>query len=110
MEVGVLKNCIFCDLVVESANHLFLHCEASSKVWCKVFNWLEVYFITPPNLFVHLDCWTNELRSKKLRKGFWLVWHATIWTIWLEGNDRIFNNRVNEVDDIVNNIKVLSWF
>ena len=45
----------------------------------KVLGWLEFNFITQANLFVQLDCWTKEARSKKLRKGFWVIWHAAIW-------------------------------
>jgi len=47
------KRCVFCELEVESAAHLFLHCDLVSKVWRKVMRWLNFNFITPPNLFIH---------------------------------------------------------
>jgi len=49
-------------------------------------------FIVPHNLFSHVECWMGEARGKALRKGFWLVWHATIWVIWCAWNDKVFNN------------------
>jgi len=61
-----------------------------------MFNWLQFPFITPPNLLVHLDCWSNEATSKKLKKGFWLI-----------GG---FNDCVKEIDESVDSIKVLSWY
>lgn len=65
------KNCVMCDRREESGNHIyFLNCEEVSKVWLDVMWWLEFNFITPPNLFVHLKCWSKKARTKKFRKGF----------------------------------------
>lgn len=93
----------------ESATHLFLHCEVVSKVWIKMVNWVNVNFITLPSLGTHLDCWFNEVSTKKARKGLLMIWHATIWTIWLERNHRIFKGVNKDVDEIFYAIKVLSW-
>ena len=37
------------------------------------------------------------------------MWHAPLWVIWKAWNDRIFNNLIKEPDEIVEDIKVLSW-
>lgn len=37
------------------------------------------------------------------------MWHATIWVLWKGRNNRIFNDGVEFVDDLVEEIKVLSW-
>lgn len=55
----------------ESATHLFLHCEVAAKVWHMVLNWVNLNFITPPNLATHLDCWFNEVCAKKSEE--WIV-------------------------------------
>jgi hypothetical protein len=44
-----------------------------------------------------------------LKRGAWLIWHSVIWVIWISRNDRIFNNNVKEVDEMVEEIKMLSW-
>lgn len=36
-----------------------------------------------------------------------MEWHAAIWIIWKARNDRIFNNITKEVEDLVEEIKVL---
>lgn len=59
-------------------------------------------------IFVHLGCWNSEVPSKRLKKGFWLIWHATIWSIWKERNARIFNNQMKEVEELVDEIKAVS--
>ena len=48
---------VMCEEVVESANHLFLLCSFSMKVWDGVMSWLGFTFVTLPNLFVLWDCW-----------------------------------------------------
>jgi len=44
-------NCVMCEGVLESANHLMLHCPSAMKVWDGVMRWLGFIVVTPPNLF-----------------------------------------------------------
>jgi hypothetical protein len=97
------RNClpsVLCGLVEESTSHLFLHCIFTTKVWASVMRWLDFSFITPPNLFVHWACWSNERRNKRIRKGMLIIWHATMWAIWNARNHMIFCNEVSYVDAI----------
>ena len=61
-------------------------------------------------MFAQFECWNSEAASKRLKRGASMVWHATIWTIWKESNIRIFLNHAKEVDEIVDEIKAVSWF
>jgi hypothetical protein len=49
------------------------------------------------------------MNSKRLKKGAWMIWHATIWMIWKERNARIFTNHRKEAEEIVDEIKAISW-
>jgi len=89
--------------------HLFLHCDFTVKVWASVMRWLDFSLITPLNFFVHWASWSNEGRNKKIRKGLWIIWHATIWSIWQARNHIIFWNEVKYVDVLLSDIMVLSW-
>ena len=71
--------------------------------------WLDCLFLTPPNLFVHWECWGGWESNKKIRKGHWLIWLATIWVLWKVRNDKIFNGKIYTVEEVVEEIKVLSW-
>jgi hypothetical protein len=78
-------------------------------VWYEIFKWLGVVIVVPPNLFYIFDCLGATVKNKKVRKGFRLIWHAAIWSIWLARNNHIFNNVVKEPMEVVEDIKVLSW-
>jgi hypothetical protein len=48
-------------------------------------------------------------RNKKIKKGRLMVWLATVWVLWKVRNDNIFNRKIHVVEEIVEEIKVLSW-
>jgi hypothetical protein len=98
------KRCVFCN-EDETFVHLFLHCHIISKVWREVMNWMQFNFITPPNLILHINCLSSAMCTKKLRRGAWIICHVVIWIIWKMRNDRIFNNKIREVEQI----KAVAW-
>jgi hypothetical protein len=102
-------NCIWCGNARESSSHLFLHCNVTMVVWYEIFKWLGVVVVIPPNLFHLYDCVSEAAKNKRIRKGFRLVWHTVIWSIWRARNNFIFNNVVTAPLDLVEEIKVLSW-
>ena len=60
--------CVLCNRMEESAHHLFLHCDVASAVWLNLMRWLNHYFISPPNLFIHWECWHGGKRYES-QKG-----------------------------------------
>jgi hypothetical protein len=82
-------NCVWCGVLTESANHLFLHCKMAMKAWYKIFKWLGVVIVMTSNLFNLFDYFCGVAQSMKSRKGFMLVWHMAIWSA---RNNKIFNN------------------
>jgi len=102
-------SCVMCDSEVETAHHLFLHCEVATNVWKAIMRWFDCSFLMPSDFFIHWECWSGMERNKKIRKGLWLVWNTSIWVIWRARNDKIFNNLNWEVGEIIEEIQVLSW-
>lgn len=94
---------------VETTTHIFLHCDVSRNIWMKLMDWLDFNFVMPPNLFIHWECWSGGATNKKIRKGLRMIWQAAIWVMWKARNNHIFNNVVTRWDEVVDEIKVVSW-
>lgn len=106
-EVSV--RCVLCEEETERSNHLFVHCPVARGIWLELLKWVDSMFIMPQSVFNHWLCWNAGASNKKMIKGFRLIWHATIWVIWKARNDKIFDDKVKEVLEIVEEVKVLSW-
>jgi len=40
--------------------------------------WLDLYFVMPPNLFVHWECWSGGPINKKIWKGLRMIWEVVV--------------------------------
>lgn len=79
------------------------------SIFSCIVEWWNFNHVTPPSLFIHWACWSGVESRPRVKKGLWLVWHAMIWVLWKARNNRILNDGVEFVDDLVEEIKVLSW-
>jgi hypothetical protein len=102
-------NCVWCGQTTESSKYLFLHCNKTIRVWYEVCRWLGVVIVMPPDIMTLFDCFSGVIRNKKVKKGFLLVWHTVIWSLWRARNNAIFNGILKEPLEVVEEIKVLSW-
>lgn len=48
----------------------------------------------------------RHVSNKKLRRGVWLIWHAVVWKT---RNNWIFNNKIIDVLEMLEEVKLLSW-
>jgi hypothetical protein len=101
--------CVICGGVSETALHLFLHCKIATKIWYDIMRWLGFVIILPHNLASSLAMLIHSARSKKEKVGLSLIWCAVMWVIWNVRNGCIFNNDAVFGDDMVEQIKILSW-
>jgi hypothetical protein len=100
---------VWCLCTTESSSHLFLHRKVAHLVWYDVFKWLGLVIVMPSNLFYLFDCVSCTATKKKIRRGFQLVWHTVIWSLWRARNNALFNNVLDDPKGIVEEIKVLTW-
>jgi hypothetical protein len=106
---GGIPACAHCQSGREDENHLFLFCDFSMLVWKAIFRWLDVVIVIPPNIFVLFDCFIGAASNKKIRGGYYLIWHAVLWRIWCSRNNAIFSNGGIDVEEVVEAIKLTSW-
>jgi hypothetical protein len=101
--------CLGCVGGVETSLHLFLHCPCAMKIWGEIFNWLGVEVVIPPTVAALFEVLRGLAKNEKIRKGFMLIWHVTLWAIWKARNNAIFSTGSFLPYGIVEEIKVLSW-
>jgi hypothetical protein len=101
--------CVLCGSATETASHLFLHCNFAGKVWYDIIRWLGVIVILPHNILSSLAVLISCAKNKKERAGLCLIWNAYVWVIWCGRNDCIFNSGAVSIEDVTDQIKMLSW-
>jgi hypothetical protein len=109
LSLNVPWECVGCVGKVETSNHLFLHCPSVMMVWGEIFKWVGVEIIIPPSLPSLFEMIKGSGRNSKIRSGLVLIWHSSIWAIWKARNRAIFADGFFISNEIVDNIKVLSW-
>jgi len=89
---------------METSPHLFLHCQFFGEVWHFIHLCFGVYSVIPnvPADFVGGNCSKGRLSILQL------IWYATVWKIWKERNNRIFNGKECSTYQIVDKIKSLT--
>ncbi|XP_072064221.1 uncharacterized protein [Arachis hypogaea] len=90
--------CALCNKEIESVQHLFLMCDIAWKVWCCWLQSVGRKWAIPGTIRGLFESWTGLHTSKQEQKRGLIGFFAVIWNIWLERNDRIFNNKVAGVD------------
>jgi hypothetical protein len=109
LPVGAPWECLGCVGMCENSTHLFLHCPCVMWVWGEIFKWLGISIIIPPSLPLLFEMVKGAARNAKIRRGYLLIWHASLWSIWKARNCAIFATGIFSPRAIVEEIKVVSW-
>jgi hypothetical protein len=95
----------------ETSDHLFLLCNHFGMVWYLVRQWLGVYTADPLTLVDHFIQFGSSAGYSKVRCSFMhLIWFATSWVIWKERNDRLFRTKQSSFPQLLENIRLLSFY
>jgi hypothetical protein len=102
--------CVFGCGSPETANHLFLGCAAADSLWSQVWLWLGISFVSHADIFHHYTQFVNlpGLHSSTLM-FFRIIWFTSVWVIWKERNDRVFNNMASTPSTLIEKVKFTSF-
>ena len=103
--------CALCKKSNESIDHLFLHCDFSYRLWSKVVKEFGTEWV-PPSSSTELLLFYGGSSFTKKGKTLWkVVATTTFWAIWLERNNRIFEEGEGTFDYIWDRIRmwVATW-
>ncbi|KAK2391015.1 hypothetical protein QL285_064512 [Trifolium repens] len=107
------RNCAFCSNHVESMAHAFIHCNFSTNVWRRIFNWMGLYFINSNSIQQHFIRYGELIKSKATKvknKHRHIIWLATMWCIWRGRNNIVFREDRITIGSLVDQIIYMSWF
>lgn len=109
--LGNSKNlfCVFCNGEIENTDHIFIQCKVAYKVWMKVYGWIGLVVILPSKMSELYLQHMGSFGKKYVRKRELGVWHAVVWSLWLERNDIIFKNGEFQMGRVIEMIKFRSW-
>ncbi|KAJ0597689.1 putative reverse transcriptase zinc-binding domain-containing protein [Helianthus annuus] len=101
--------CPYCGYMEETADHIFVTCITAKAIWWLVGVWLEnMDLLACTTVKDILDVARSVNLPKIQKKAFSCVIMAAIWTIWIQRNERIFNNTHKSYTKIVEDIKECS--
>ncbi|KAG7950797.1 hypothetical protein I3843_13G134700 [Carya illinoinensis] len=97
-----------CKKAVESVDHLLLHCDVTKVLWDCVFRRSGLTWVMPKLVVGLLACWTRLHTCSQVAA----VWKMIPLCIWLERNERCFNNRECGVEELGEFFmcSLFSWF
>jgi len=96
----------------ESESHLFLHCEVFGSLWQHIRLWIGVNGVDPQNITQHFYQFTHSTGHSKARRLFLhLIWLLCVWLVWIEHNNRLFNNIETPIIQLLEKVKFHSlWW
>lgn len=110
---GVSLPCDMCDLcnsVEETSTHLFTGCVFAAEIWSRVEAWCRmapIFAFEVSDLLKLAGSQATSKDNKYILRGIMI---STMWALWNERNNRIFNNKNRRAIEVVENIKSTSFF
>ena len=106
----ICSRCSFSECGIETINHLFLHCRETAKLWLIFINLRGISWTMPRSIKEALACWNRD----RIQSGHWERWKIVPayiwWTIWMERNQRCFENKSSSLQTLKMNCLVLFVF
>ncbi|CAL1367533.1 unnamed protein product [Linum trigynum] len=97
------NRCVLCKGDEESPNHLFITCAFSRQVWggVKCFVKIEGSAVAGLDISERIRLWPRRNPANPAQWCSKVVLHAFCWCVWLERNNRVFNDQECNVPSIV---------
>lgn len=83
--------CVLCGIALEMVEHLF-SCPFFRAGEGFVYKWIGIPFALPLDVVSFYLSHGDLCEAKKGKKFRHLIWHTTVWSIWLLHDEVIFNN------------------
>ena len=102
--------CDFCNSNAETSTHLFTGCIFAAEIWSRIEAWCRIspiFAFEVSDLLKVADYQRASKDNKYILRGIIIT---TLWAVWKERNNRIFNNKRRRAIEVVEHIKSTSFF
>lgn len=106
---GMDTMCVVCKSFPEDQEHILWNCVFAKKLWLKVLEWWDVHNQLQGHSTFNLWRWWNWFNDQSVKIGWGLVISAAMWTLWLNGNRGVFENKFYKIDKVMVLIKYRSY-
>jgi hypothetical protein len=94
---------------LETATHLFFACDIFTSLWFHVWLWLGISSVSSGDLRQHFIQFTNMAgMPRSTLVYFRIIWFASVWVLWKERNDRVFQNVASDTSTLMAKVKLNS--
>ena len=101
--------CVFCNLHVESTQHLFLDCAFAYCVWMMCYQWIGVVGTQNRDICNHFLNFHLTNMSEKQNQVWRGVWVAITRSIWEHRNNVIFRQGVPDPEETLQAAQLIVW-
>lgn len=75
-----------------------------------IYNWLGMETVDENSTTEHFNMFSNQLQGRMKKRNSGGCWLAVVWNIWRMRNYILFNDKLCNLEDLINNIKLVAWF
>ncbi|KAD3069316.1 hypothetical protein E3N88_37196 [Mikania micrantha] len=102
--------CPSCGMAEETVDHMFAKCVVAKTIWWQICRWVKIPIpISFASVGKMLDFAKENGGEGNMKKVINLIFHATIWRIWLARNDKVFKGINTSWYKVVEEVKELSF-
>ena len=98
--ISLCNRCSLCGKANETVRHLFLHCNFTGQLQQTFLNLRDISWCLPSKIDETL--FGREMAGVRAtnRERWWTIPASIWWTIWRERNERCFENRNNNLQEV----------
>lgn len=92
---------------LETVTHLFLAYDIFNSLWSLVWHWLGITSVSSGDIRQHFVQFTDMLGLPRFTHLFLrVIWFASVWVLWKERNNRVFNNTPSNSSTLIEQVKL----
>ncbi|CAN1338924.1 Putative ribonuclease H protein At1g65750 [Linum perenne] len=91
--MSLANRCVVCEQEEESVDHLFVNCQFALEVWDRVSSKLSLVGPRLDSVRGLFSAWKCMNFSVPFSEVSLILLHSILWYIWLERNERVFNDK-----------------